>query len=318
MGVMVVVTTDVKSFYPDLTEETSESPSKVKRDSFAKRIKQAVGRFFLGAFRLTSDHRIQPSVSKISSGLKNLQYFQDLMEDDKKEGLREIVVPNRRNCSSEISADTIFITDKEIIKVHPIQFLRHSPFVEEYASKVNSEVDSVNADYSEIIERMTKQIYAIGQTQEGKHVILQQGSKTCFPTCVGMLLLDHGKTPNYRAIQQMNLARENDAMDLIELTELEPILTTFNTQNKLAVLEILMECLERNGPGILTITHPVIKGHAIILDELSKESNRAIIRDPFHGWMLTIKISTLFSWLVPEDNGFDNSEYRESFVQIKK
>lgn len=63
------------------------------------------------------------------------------------------------------------------------------------------------------------------------------------------------------------------------------------------------------GPGMLSIYHPKINEHVVILDEISIIKNEAIIRDPFHGWMVTIDLSVLKTWLRPEQPG-------ENFVQI--
>ena len=57
---------------------------------------------------------------------------------------------------------------------------------------------------------------------------------------------------------------------------------------------------------MLSINHPTIAGHVVILDEISIEKNEAIIRDPFHGWMVTMDLGALKAWLRPG----------EDFVQI--
>jgi hypothetical protein len=61
--------------------------------------------------------------------------------------------------------------------------------------------------------------------------------------------------------------------------------------------EILLESIQNHGSGVLSIDHPEIRGHVIVLDQISKEENTAIIRDSFHGWALTIKLDSLLSWI---------------------
>lgn len=138
---------------------------------------------------------------------------------------------------------------------------------------------------------------AIGITRSGKHVILQQTVKSCVPTCVGMLALDHGKIPNYDLIAETSLA--NDEKQVAWLKELGftiyPIKLTGKELDNWP--KILFDRLAEHGPGILDVYHPAIGEHVVILDEISKDLRRATIRDSFHGRMVTISIDLLQKWM---------------------
>jgi hypothetical protein len=115
------------------------------------------------------------------------------------------------------------------------------------------------------------------------------------PTCVAMLVLDHGRVPNFKAIKETNLANDSKAMNWIEEAGLKPKLTELIDKEKRG--DVLSRCLVEHGPGILSVNHPEIGGHVIVLDAISKGENTAKIRDPFHGRSVTLKLDVLLSWV---------------------
>jgi hypothetical protein len=222
--------------------------------------------------------------------------------------VRGYVIPFRRICNfarfdsistQEGAAKTSFITDEEIIKIHPMRFLRNSPFLHPMTDWYR-DLDENSPLWDRLhCEHVNTRLHAIAVTESGKHVILQQSGKSCVPTCVAMLVLDHAKAPNYRALQCINLASASQACEWMEQAGLVPLLTWIdNSQN---TARILRDCLRENGPGVLSIDHPEIRGHVVILDEISETENTAIVRDPYHGWSLTIKLDSLLSWCDQHD-----------------
>lgn len=239
--------------------------------------------------------------------LKGWEKYKALIAEDQQEVKREPLIPARRVCNFggmessytvNLAENDVFIADDEILKMHSMQFLSKSPFVnpptnrqEKFYSKATDEFP-----WEQTFNSLNKRLLAIAVTETGKYVILQQAVKSCVPTCVGMLVLDHGKKPDYDAIKLTNLANKEAAMEWIRNAGLTPQLTELsNTQDN--ITDVLVECLAKNGSGILSINHPNIGGHVIVLDEISKSENTATIRDSFHGWALTIKLDSLLSWI---------------------
>jgi hypothetical protein len=216
--------------------------------------------------------------------------------------------PERRCCGfgrgeSEVTIqrakEAVFITDQEIVAKHAMKFLSDSPFIKEDSPKTKKFIDNLqNEDaWKSILTSTEKQDKAIAITESGKHVILQQTVKSCVPTCMAMLILDHGKTPDYEAISSTYLAKIEQAIEWGKKAGLKCQKTVIPTENS---IELLSKRLAENGPGMLEVDHPTLRGHAIILDAI--EDGHAVIRDPFHGWMVTIGVETLKTWLRPGEN----------------
>lgn len=230
-----------------------------------------------------------------------------------KEGHQQVYsVPPRRLCNFSMNDNNPrtrerakkdqFVTNEELIKIYPMRFLPNSPFV----PQIDPETAEMIVANKKIIERLglkdledpKKQEEAIAITESGKHVILQQALKSCVPTCVAMLILDHGETPNYELCRTTNLANSDQAVVWLKKAKLESRISKIPEDN---TKEFLSECLKAHGPGILGIHHPSISAHVVVLDEISLETNEAVIRDPFHGWMISVKLDALIPWVKNED-----------------
>lgn len=236
--------------------------------------------------------------------LKGFEKIKFLIAENQQIIEREPIIPIRRTCgSSGFESHTgraqldNFITETEIIKVHPIRFLSQSPFANtsDKNLKFYSKIKDDNPMWESLFHSYNKQLLAIAVTENGKHVILQQSVRSCVPTCVGMLALDHRKTPNYEKMIFTDLANLEEGMQWIKEAGLVPHVTSIHSYQE-DKAEVLAKCLKEYGPGILSIKHPVIGGHVIVLDEISKADNTATIRDSFHGWVLTIKLDLLLQW----------------------
>ena len=60
------------------------------------------------------------------------------------------------------------------------------------------------------------------------------------------------------------------------------------------------------GSGILSVGGE-IGGHVVVLDSFSMATNTAIIRDPFHGWSITISADSLLR----------RTSSGQDFIQVK-
>jgi hypothetical protein len=238
--------------------------------------------------------------------------FQALIRENTIAEPRALIIPQRRVCGFEeddVSVSflekvkrAVFITKEEIVKIHPMRFLRNSPFVQQIPQEMAGEpmwyhtLDENDPGWTSICDDMVhKKLHAIGRTRSGRHVILQQAIKSCVPSCIAMLLLDHGKTPDYRAIQVTNLANERRAIRWVQKAGLEPKITPITSPQEAA--EFLPKLLKNHGPGVLGINHPKISGHVIVLDAISRRHDMAMIRDSFHGWAVTMRLSSLLPWI---------------------
>lgn len=238
-----------------------------------------------------------------------------------------ITVPERRSCGVggmeseplvEAAKNAVFIADKEIIKIHPLKFLPKSPFITSdnefwaFYEQITEE-----PKWKNMVDSAKKQAQAIAITNEGKHVILQQAITSSVPTCMAMLILDQGKQPNYKAIRFTVSANTEQAIKWAETAGLKCQVNKISKENP---IKQLSEYLSARGPGMLAISQPtpvvnldeIAKNPlrllstsqswhppVVILDEISVEKNEAVIRDSFHGWMITIQLNTLKALIRP-------------------
>jgi hypothetical protein len=145
---------------------------------------------------------------------------------------------------------------------------------------------------------------AHGIARNGKHVLLQQAQNSSIPTACAMLALDHNKVADLQATIMTFRATEKDAIKWIEKAKLKPILTHVPD---LIPAQFLAGKLQEQGSGILFLDHPSLFGHVVVLDAISLQKKEAIIRDPFHGAMLTVQLDILIEWV--------QSSY---FLQVKE
>ncbi len=247
------------------------------------------------------------------------QKYRDLLAQNELPAGPHFIIPERRfcnygtmdsQCAIQKSKSTVFIRNEDILNVHPMRFLHHSPFVKlptvheieifkhfdqvPFQRGLQGEMTNV---WTEVLGSLQKKLDAIAVTEQGKHVILQQSVHSSISTCLAMLILDQGRTPNYQTMEGSHIDDHIWVMDWIKEAGFNPKLTPlFNGRNQ---LEILVQRLEQrqNGPGLLSICHPDIGGHAVVVDAISTRANTATIRDPLHGWMLTMKLNTLIPWM---------------------
>ncbi len=212
---------------------------------------------------------------------------------------------------------TNFIGDEEILNVDTMQFLRKSPFfkpTDSFSMRMLNKMDENDLSWKKKLDpkQWFKKIHAIALTKDGRHVILQQAPSSCVPTCVGMLVLDHERIPDYDAINNTNLANRDEAAQWIRKAGLTPYRTDLHLTSN--VVDVLIKCLKKRGPGVLTIHESKVGRHVIVLDAISKETNTAVIRDSFHGWSLTIKLDALLS-RIGHDEYFLQMEEGSKFVK---
>lgn len=251
-----------------------------------------------------------------------IDQYNSYLEENRQNNQRKTIIPTRRwpatssvdsNRTIERAKKAVFIKDNEILQIHPMRYRRHSPFFKPLTPEILNilEDDAVPAPtiygkdrkgfLQNILDDLQKKLYAIAITDDDRHVILQQAIKSCVASCVGMLLLDRRCAPRWKFIQESLLADSDDAIGWISQSGLTPIITWLNGD----FVSTLSKLISEHGSGILSLSHPVIGGHVIILDQITSEI--AIIRDSFHGWSVTLPSNKLLEWIC-------STEY---FIQIE-
>ncbi|MBI3540799.1 MAG: hypothetical protein HY073_01455 [Deltaproteobacteria bacterium] len=165
------------------------------------------------------------------------------------------------------SSTESFIGDREILRVilHPDQFSMH----------FNDEDNVV--------------FYGI--TNNGKTVLQQPGCRACGAACGVMLLMDHRKEPDLDWLVNCNLENESSMISgLIKNGLPVKISSVFYKSEGRAMSKRergrrLEDLVSTGGSGILSIVGE-IGGHFILVDHFCMATDRAVIRDPFHGWCI--------------------------------
>jgi hypothetical protein len=160
-----------------------------------------------------------------------------------------------------VHGKAVFVTDGELIAVHPVK-------------PIND---------------------VVAVTKDGKHVVLQQAQRSCVPAAITCLALDLGGQPLYHEMRTKNLTSEEMELYFIQKAGFKPVLFQLkgDSLKKVDALTVLLA----QGPGLLHISHDDLKGHVIVLDDLSLQKGTATFRDPYHGWMVTVKIGPFLRWI---------------------
>lgn len=122
----------------------------------------------------------------------------------------------------------------------------------------------------------------ISFSKNGKAIIQQQAAKGCSAGATAMLIYDKGKAISVQDMLKRSLAGTDSMVADIEKAGLQAKVT------KDLSFDALSASIEKDGSAILYIEgkEGEIKGHFIVLDELTMTQAR--IRDPYHGWEITV------------------------------
>lgn len=118
-------------------------------------------------------------------------------------------------------------------------------------------------------------------TTYGKAIIQQQATRGCTAATAAMLIMDNGKQPNLHQLMRRNLGTDDDQIRDIENTGLKAITQPANT------LQELQGLLIENGSAIVAV-NVKLGGHVIVVDEISEDLAKVRLRDPYHGWEITV------------------------------
>src|SRR5579872_7468973 len=137
-----------------------------------------------------------------------------------------------------VHGQEVFIEEQSILKKHVMLFIDCAPF------------------------QATKKVVAIARN--GKHIVWQQAIRSCVPTAISMIALDRGKL--FLAQEITGAVTNNTVMiEYIEKAGFKPVVHPLkgNEVEKVKALETL---IARTGPGLLSVSHPDLNSHIIVLD----------------------------------------------------
>lgn len=148
-------------------------------------------------------------------------------------------------------------------------------------------------------------------SEHGKTVIQQQAKASCVNTCIAMLLYDLECTPDPTKIYSGHYTEPEDqaatfhafgfGIELLLLAETSPRV----------MLQQLQRELKCKGSCLIDISGD-IGGHELILDAVSDDLSTVRIRDPYHGWEITVKSDAFLKRIIAPDS----HEYKTKLVSV--
>lgn len=124
----------------------------------------------------------------------------------------------------------------------------------------------------------------VGYTRNGKAVIQQQAVRGCSAAVAAMLIVDNGGKYDEKDLILRNLGSQVTIGAEIRAVGLSEVQIVVNS------LSDLQSEIQRNGSAVVGV-RASFGGHFIIVDHLTAAEAR--IRDPWHGWEVTIPINEL-------------------------
>jgi|GEM_PF-5603000 len=119
-------------------------------------------------------------------------------------------------------------------------------------------------------------------TEHGKAIIQQQATRGCTAAVAAMLIIDNNKQPSIQELRSRNLGNDDDQERDIREAVLEPLTTEVHS------LQELRQELLKNGSAIIGVDYQDSGGHVIVVDAVSEDSEQVRLRDPYHGWEITV------------------------------
>lgn len=121
-------------------------------------------------------------------------------------------------------------------------------------------------------------------TQNNKAIIQQQATRGCTAATAAMLIKDQGGKPKFCELQGSNLGDDESIKQDIQNAGFKLMVTSLISNS----LEDFREQLKNYGSAIVSLEDPQAGGHSIVVDEVSEDLQQVRLRDPYHGWEITV------------------------------
>jgi hypothetical protein len=141
--------------------------------------------------------------------------------------------------------------------------------------------------YKEIIhtEELASDFF-VTYTEHGKSILQQQSTRGCTAAATAMLINDHHKPIDMDELIMRNLGNESDMAQDIRKAGLTPLI---NYLSESLGLEELRAFILKSGSAIVGINGNEFGEHVVVVDEISANLDQVRLRDPYHGWEITVK-----------------------------
>ena len=136
-------------------------------------------------------------------------------------------------------------------------------------------------------------------SENGYPVLQQQNVESCGQTCLAMVLMDLGFQPDFSKLEG-GLTNYDQRMEVIKGLALREIRNHLNTKNEQEFLEELREKIHKNGSALIGIDGGSgFVGHGIVCDDISADLQTVRIRDPWHGWEVSLNAKSFLDAVFP-------------------
>lgn len=127
-------------------------------------------------------------------------------------------------------------------------------------------------------------------TIHNKPIIQQQATRGCTAAAAAMLILERGGPVDTHRILNTNLAEsEIEILQWIHVAGLNSMVIHLDDK-----LQTLQKLIQTNGSGIVSIDSD-LGGHVVVVDDISEDLGKVRLRDPYHGWEITVSGDTFMS-----------------------
>lgn len=180
-------------------------------------------------------------------------------------------------------------------RIPPLSFVDTFRFDEGIKASVHGKgelfEDNEILEKEEVVRSNFLENVEIFYTKYNKPILQQQATRGCTAAATGMLILDNNGKVNVSELRSTNLG-DNFTKELsIRRAGFSPILTHHLGDN---YLEGLKKLIDKNGSAIVSIGGD-IGSHVVVVDSISPFLDRVRLRDPYHGWEITVSGSAFMN-----------------------
>lgn len=145
--------------------------------------------------------------------------------------------------------------------------------------------DILEKEPIERFETLKSSDVVVRYTKHNKPIIQQQATRGCTAAVTAMLIKEHGGEVDLHKLKNTNLGNEEKMRTTLEGAGFKVLLHTPEPMN---YLQELRKYLQAHGSAIVSVGSS-IGGHVMIVDEVSSSFDQVRLRDPYHGWEITVK-----------------------------